>query len=72
MKTELLKSLGLSEDQIATIIVENGKDIATYKKDSERNTRFGFGDGLGGWNCRQGFYPFFEGLSEQAYTDKQL
>ena len=36
------------------------------------STRFGYGDGLGGWNCRHGFYPFFEGISERAYSDKQL
>lgn len=29
-------------------------------------TGYGTGDGLGGWNCRHSFYPYFEGLSERA------
>lgn len=30
------------------------------------------GSGLMGWNCRHSFYPFFPGISERAYTDKEL
>ncbi len=30
-------------------------------------TRYGDGDGLGGWNCRHSFYPFFEGISEKTF-----
>lgn len=30
------------------------------------------GSGLLGWNCRHSFYPFFPGISERAYTDKEL
>lgn len=29
-------------------------------------TGYGSGDGLGGWNCRHSFFPYFEGLSERA------
>lgn len=29
-------------------------------------TGYGTGDGLGGWNCRHSFFPFFEGLSLTA------
>ena len=29
-------------------------------------TGYGTGDGLGGWNCRHSFHPYFEGLSERA------
>lgn len=29
-------------------------------------TRYGHGDGLGGWHCRHTFYPYFEGLSTPA------
>jgi DUF971 family protein len=29
-------------------------------------TGYGTGDGLGGWNCRHSFYPYFEGISEAA------
>lgn len=32
----------------------------------------GQGGGLEGWNCRHRRFPFIEGLSERAYTDKQL
>lgn len=35
-------------------------------------TGYGSGDGLGGWNCRHSFYPFFEGLSKSAYSTKEL
>lgn len=31
-------------------------------------TGYGTGEGLGGWNCRHSFFPFFEGVSENAYT----
>lgn len=47
-------------------------------------TGYGTGDGLGGWNCRHSFFPYFEGLSspanasdftksenEQVYNDTQ-
>lgn len=27
-------------------------------------TRYGYGDGLCGWNCRHSFFPFFEDISE--------
>jgi hypothetical protein len=35
-------------------------------------TGYGTGEGLGGWNCRHSFYPFFEGLSENAYSKQEL
>lgn len=35
-------------------------------------TGYGTGPGLGGWNCRHHFYPFYEGVSERTYTDEQL
>ena len=35
-------------------------------------TGYGTGEGLGGWNCRHSFYPFFEGISENAYSRKEL
>lgn len=35
-------------------------------------TGYGTGSGLGGWNCRHHFYPFYEGVSERTYTDEQL
>lgn len=36
------------------------------------STGYGEGEGLCGWNCRHSFFPFFEGLSERAYTSDIL
>lgn len=36
------------------------------------STGYGTGPGLGGWNCRHSFYPFFEGLSENVYSREEL
>lgn len=33
---------------------------------------YGTGAGLLGWNCYHDFHPFFEGISERLYTEKQL
>lgn len=33
---------------------------------------YGTGPGFKGWNCRHDWYPFFEGISERAYSDQQL
>ena len=33
----------------------------------EEATGYGTGAGLGGWNCRHSFYPFFEGLSSKSF-----
>ncbi|MBS7363915.1 MAG: hypothetical protein KIH03_08905, partial [Paludibacteraceae bacterium] len=41
-------------------------------KDFETETGYGTGDGLCGWNCRHTFFPYFEGISTKAYTNKQL
>jgi len=35
-------------------------------------TGYGTGPGLCGWNCRHSFFPFFEGLSDPAYTAEKL
>ena len=35
-------------------------------------TGYGTGAGICGWNCRHSFFPFFEGLSESAYSRKNL
>ena len=40
--------------------------------DFEKVTGYGTGEGLGGWNCRHSFFPFFEGLSENAYSRDDL
>lgn len=36
------------------------------------STGYGTGAGLGGWNCRHSFFPFFEGISEAAYSKAEL
>lgn len=40
--------------------------------DFKEKTGYGTGAGLGGWNCRHSFFPFIEGISEPAYTAKEL
>lgn len=34
-------------------------------------TGYGTGEGLGGWNCRHSFFPYFEGM-EPTYTKEEL
>ena len=38
-----------------------------HYKDFRDETGYGTGEGLCGWNCNHSFYPFFEGLSHQAF-----
>ena len=40
--------------------------------DFESSTGYGTGPGLGGWNCRHSYFPFFPGISARSYTDEQL
>ena len=40
--------------------------------DFVRSTGYGTGAGLCGWNCRHSFFPYFEGLSERAYSREKL
>ncbi len=35
-------------------------------------TGYGTGPGLMGWNCRHSFYPFFDGISKNAYKKREL
>lgn len=48
----------------------SGKD-RNYKNFYDA-TGYGTGDGLGGWNCRHSFFPFFKGLSRQNYSLQEL
>lgn len=43
-----------------------------YYPDFVTATGYGTGAGLGGWNCRHNFFPFFPGLSQRAYTNEML
>lgn len=36
------------------------------------STDYGTGAGLCGWNCRHNFFPYFEGISEPAYSKAEL
>jgi hypothetical protein len=36
------------------------------------STGYGTGAGLMGWNCRHSFFPFFEGISENAYSQAEV
>ncbi len=38
----------------------------------KETTGYGLIDGLGGINCRHNKFPFIEGFSKRAYTDKEL
>ena len=52
--------------------------VFCYKGKSDKypdfveKTRYGYGDGLGGHNCRHSFYPFFPGISKRAYSEEHL
>lgn len=35
-------------------------------------TKYGTGAGLGGWNCRHSFFPYFEGLSSKTFEHYRL
>lgn len=39
---------------------------------SLKDIGYGTGSGFKGWNCRHDWFPFFEGISEPAYTDEEL
>lgn len=45
-------------------------DGVTYE-DLETATRYGHGDGLGGWNCRHTFHPYVPG-APRSWSDKEL
>jgi DNA-directed RNA polymerase subunit F len=40
--------------------------------DFVETTGYGTGAGLMGWNCRHSYYPFFEGISQNAYDEETL
>ena len=52
--------------------------VFCYKGKSDKypdfveKTRYGHGDGLGGYNCIHSFYPFFPGISKRAYSKQHL
>lgn len=52
--------------------VKDGQKQNPKYKDFIRTTGYGTGEGLCGWNCRHGWYPFVAGASERTWTDEQL
>lgn len=40
--------------------------------DFRSSTGYGTGTGLGGFNCRHSWFPYFEGISDPAYTQAEL
>jgi hypothetical protein len=57
----------------------DGEDILSTKEnhgerdypDFVENTGYGTGEGLGGWNCRHSFGPYFEGMP-RTWSDEEL
>jgi len=41
-------------------------------RDFHKETGYGTGPGLCGWNCRHSFFPFFDGFSDSAYSADKL
>ena len=55
------------QGRVFSLSGEHGKYPDFYK-----STGYGTGAGLGGWNCRHSFSPFFEGISKAAYSKTEL
>lgn len=51
----------------------NGRKVidGVVYEDFETATRYGHGDGLGGWNCRHNFHPYIHG-APRTWSDKQI
>lgn len=61
------------QGQIVSLSGKNaGRKIDGARVYSLREIGYGTGDGFGGWNCRHDWYPFFEGISSRAYSDRRL
>jgi hypothetical protein len=52
--------------------VYSRKGIHPGYKDFIETTGYGTGEGLCGWNCRHSWGPFYEGISENAYSEAML
>ena len=61
------------QGQLVSLSGKNaGRRIDGARVYSLREIGYGTGDGFGGWNCRHDWYPFFEGISSRAYSDRRL
>ena len=51
----------------------NGRKVidGVVYEDFKTATRYGHGDGLGGWNCRHNFHPYIHG-APRTWSDKQI
>ncbi|MDE5855028.1 MAG: phage minor capsid protein, partial [Ruminococcus sp.] len=61
------------QGQLVSLSGKNaGRVIDSRKVLSLNDIGYGSGDGFGGWNFRHDWFPFFEGISERAYSDERL
>lgn len=84
MQTERMNEMGVDLVQTSAHIgarpahqVWQGKIFSRSGKDKRypdfvAETGYGTGAGLMGWNCRHSFYPFFDGISKNAYKQREL
>lgn len=47
------------------------EDVKGYRN-FEEATKYGSGEGLGGWNCRHSWYPYFPGISHKVFEKYNL
>lgn len=88
MQLKLLNELGADEIQVSAHIGarNTGEGYANHESWQGKvysvrgnkypnffeSTGYGTGEGLSGWNCRHSFYPFFPGISKEAYNKATL
>ena len=55
------------------VFSRNGRKVidGVVYEDFKTATRYGHGDGLGGWNCRHNFHPYIHG-APRTWTDKEI
>lgn len=47
------------------------EDVKGYRN-FEEATKYGSGEGLGGWNCKHSWYPYFPGISHKVFEKYDL
>lgn len=47
------------------------KEVKGYRN-FEEATKYGSGEGLGGWNCKHSWYPYFPGISHKVFEKYDL
>ena len=51
---------------------EKSRASKGHYPDLVEDAGYGYGGGIGGWNCRHSFYPYIEGVMEPIYSKKEL